>query len=79
MVQLNLNHQPTPLRPQRQVSYWAGVTPIKDAWRMSGGLQTGNRIWVGGPIGGAALERPKRLCLLGWLQAVGGRAYGDQA
>lgn len=46
---------------------------------MSGGLQTGNRIWVGGPIGGAALERPKRLCLLGWLQAVGGRAYGDQA
>lgn len=46
---------------------------------MSRGLQTGNRIWVGGPIGGAALERPKRLCLQGWLEAVGGRAYGGQA
>lgn len=46
---------------------------------MSRGLQTGNRIWVGGPIGGAALERPERLYLLGWLEAVGGRAYGGEA
>lgn len=33
-----------PFDPQRWVSHWAGVTPIKAAWRMSRGLRTGNRI-----------------------------------
>lgn len=31
-----------PFDPWCWASHWAGVTPIKAAWRMSGGLRTGN-------------------------------------
>lgn len=44
MGQLVTNNLLAPFRPQYRVSHWAGVTPIKAAWRMNRGRRTGNRI-----------------------------------